>query len=94
MAVDGTIRSTNILATGYEDKDMWTVLFRPKPVPFVLHAFECMAGDGDEAEKIFRAFSYWTEQGEIVHTSLGDTEDAFKDYESYQGEVSNATVSD
>ena len=47
MTIDATIRSANVLATGYEDKDLWTVLFRPNPVPFLLLAFECRAGDGD-----------------------------------------------
>lgn len=85
MTIDATIRSANVLATGHEDKDLWTVLFRPNHVPFLLLAFECRAEDGDEAEEIFKAFDH---NAEVVHTSLGDTEDAFKDYESYQEEAS------
>ena len=76
--IDKTIRSANVFDF---DKDLWTVLFRPNHVPFLLLAFECRAEDGDEAEKVFREADF---DAEIVHTSLGDTEDVFKDYELYQ----------
>ncbi|MGA0398014.1 MAG: hypothetical protein ACO3O3_12705 [Ilumatobacteraceae bacterium] len=78
MQIDKTIRSANVLDF---DKDLWTVLFRPTDVPFLLLAFECRAEDGDEAERIFREAKF---DAAIVHTSLGDTEDVFKDYEHYQ----------
>ena len=81
MTIDKTIRSANVLAMGWDHKDLWTVLFRPNHVPFLLLAFECRAEDGDEAEKVFREAEF---DAEIVHTSLGDTEDVFKDYERYQ----------
>lgn len=78
MAIDKTIRSANVLDF---DKDLWTVLFRPNTVPFLLLAFECRAEDGDEAERVFREADF---DAEIVHMALGDTDAAFKDYEMHQ----------
>lgn len=78
MTIDKTIRSANVLDFG---KDLWTVLFRPNHTPFLLLAFECKADDGDEAEKVFREAGF---AASVVHTSLGDTDETFKDYERHQ----------